>query len=460
MSASASSSAESPFRVANVRLFVAFRVLFNARFYYPVFTILFLDFGLTLEQFALLNALWAGTIVLAEVPSGALADILGRRNLVVVAATLMVIELALIAFLPMDGSWLVVGAFALNRILSGLAEAAASGADEALAYDSLNAAGLADKWPRVLERLAMLQSGAFFIAALLGAAMFDNALVTRVVETLGLPAFFATESWTTRAPIVFTLVTSLICLAITLRMREVRGPEGRTEKSTRGQSNRLRETFQQVFATGAWLMRTPFPLFVILAGLVFDSLTRLFITLVSEYYRLIDLPEASYGILMSVMALLGIPLAPIARRLAERHTPLFNAFFMAVILIVGLVGVTFVIPWWGVIPALLVFSLFPFLNFFLSHYLNRAVDSSRRATTLSFRGLAMNLGYGALGIFYGIAVAGLREVPSLVEAADPQRSVFVEALKGFPAVFLVMFGLLLLAGSRLRIVREAANRVD
>ena len=88
-------SSASPFRVANVRLFILFRVLFNARFYYPVFTILFLDFGLTLSQFALLNAVWAATIVICEVPSGALADSVGRRNLLVFAAALMVIEIAL-----------------------------------------------------------------------------------------------------------------------------------------------------------------------------------------------------------------------------------------------------------------------------------------------------------------------------------------------------------------------------
>ena len=46
----------SPFAIRNVRRFIAFRVCFNARFYYPVFAVLFLDFGLTLEQFPLLNA--------------------------------------------------------------------------------------------------------------------------------------------------------------------------------------------------------------------------------------------------------------------------------------------------------------------------------------------------------------------------------------------------------------------
>ena len=36
-----------------------------------------------MEQFALLNAVWAVTIVLLEVPSGALADRIGRKNMVV-----------------------------------------------------------------------------------------------------------------------------------------------------------------------------------------------------------------------------------------------------------------------------------------------------------------------------------------------------------------------------------------
>ena len=119
------------FKIGNIRYFIAFRIFFNARFYYPVFTILFLDFGLSLEQFALLNVAWAITIVLLEVPSGALADVIGRRNLLVFAGGIMVIEIALMSFAPMGNIALLFAVFFINRILSGAAEAAASGADEA-----------------------------------------------------------------------------------------------------------------------------------------------------------------------------------------------------------------------------------------------------------------------------------------------------------------------------------------
>ncbi|MFV1996174.1 MAG: hypothetical protein ACC661_12120 [Verrucomicrobiales bacterium] len=63
----------------NPRLFLYFRVLFNARFYYPIYAILFLDFGLTIGEFAVLNFSWAVTIVVLEVPSGALAAFLRLR---------------------------------------------------------------------------------------------------------------------------------------------------------------------------------------------------------------------------------------------------------------------------------------------------------------------------------------------------------------------------------------------
>ena len=47
----------------NVRAFTIFRMCFNARFYYPVYALLFLHYGLTLEQFGILNGVWAATIV-------------------------------------------------------------------------------------------------------------------------------------------------------------------------------------------------------------------------------------------------------------------------------------------------------------------------------------------------------------------------------------------------------------
>ena len=174
-----------PFAITNIRLFIAFRIFFNARFYYPVFTILFLDFGLSLEQFALLNVVWAVTIVLLEVPSGALADVIGRRNLLVGSGMLMVVEMAILCFAPLGKPNLLFTLFLVNRILSGTAEAAASGADEAIAYDSLKKEGDTRDWGKVLEFQMRAQSLAFIGVMSVGAAVYDPLLVQKVGRLAG-----------------------------------------------------------------------------------------------------------------------------------------------------------------------------------------------------------------------------------------------------------------------------------
>ena len=105
----------------NARLFILFRLLFNCRFYYPVFTVLFLDLGLGIGEFAALNVIWALTIVLLEVPSGALADQFGRRRLMITAGLLMVAEMAVLCLMPVGDHDAVLWLFVLNRILSGAA---------------------------------------------------------------------------------------------------------------------------------------------------------------------------------------------------------------------------------------------------------------------------------------------------------------------------------------------------
>src|SRR5690606_35891112 len=92
----------------NANRFVIFSVFFTARAYYPVLAILFLDLGLTLDQFVLLNLIWALTIFLFEVPSGALADTIGRRTLLITASVLMVIEMLCLLLAPRDGGMLLL----------------------------------------------------------------------------------------------------------------------------------------------------------------------------------------------------------------------------------------------------------------------------------------------------------------------------------------------------------------
>ncbi len=417
----------------NIPLFIAFRVLFNARWYYPVLAVLFLDLGLTIGQYAMLNVAWAAAIVGLEVPSGALADQLGRKRMVVLAAVLMVVEMAIFAFAPRGNPTLLFALFLLNRVLSGAAEACASGADEALAYDSLVADGRGGEWPRVLERLMRWQSAAFFVAMLLGAAVYDARLVQRVVDFFGLH-WTVTREVTVRIPVYLTLANSVLALLVTLRMRE---PARLIAKASAG------ATWRATLAAGAWILRTPAALTVILAGLCFDSIVRLFLTVASNYYRLIAIPEAAFGVIGSAFALLGFFLSPVARRLTEQRSLRANFALVASLILAGLTGVAFVRPWWGLLPLLPLGVAMSLTGFFVSHYLNAAVtDSAQRATVLSFRGLAYNLAYGGIGLLF----AGLTRALAGRGNAD---AVFAAALAWLPWYFIAATAILALAWARI-----------
>src|SRR5688572_32151149 len=85
--------------------------------------------------------------VVAEVPSGALADRYGRRSAVVLAGVLQAAGYAMWIALP------GFPGFAAGFALWGLGGAMASGAFEALLYDGLAAAGEADRYAGVLGRV-------------------------------------------------------------------------------------------------------------------------------------------------------------------------------------------------------------------------------------------------------------------------------------------------------------------
>jgi MFS family permease len=406
---------------ANVRRFLAFRVLFNARFYYPVLAVLFVDLGLTLDRYALLNVAWAASIVLFELPLGALADRIGRRPLLVGAAGLMVVEMAVLAFAPTDDPDLLFLLFLFNRVLSGLAEAAASGADEALAYDTLVAEGRRGEWPRVLSILQRRTAIAFILNMTLGAAVYDAGLVSSVLQGLGVSVQLQ-QFETARVPVYLTLVMACGALAVTLRMRE---PEI-------GDATGQPTGWRGVTAAGGWIVRTRFALGMILFALVLDSLVRLFLTLNSSYYRMIGIPAATFGLLGAAFSGLAFFSPVIANRLLRRGAPLPNMLVVAGLMLAGLAGIGWVPGPAGALFVALLALGFHLLSFFSSHYLNAVTASGHRATVLSFKSLAGNLAYGAVGWAYALFFRALAGGERPAPGSAPEEAVLAETLRWLP----------------------------
>lgn len=383
--------------------------------------VLFLDLGLKLEQYAILNVIWAVTILLFEIPSGALADVIGRRWMVIVAAALMVGEMFVFAFAPV-GVWLFP-LLVINRVLSGMAEACASGADEALAYDSLPDEGREERWRGVLATLMKWSSGGFFIAMTVGALAFDRQFIEVAARLVG---WGGPVGLTTRWPVYLTLATSVPALICALAMREPPSM-GKPETAQPPLGNAI----ANILEAARFVFRDPRVRLLLLSAMLFDSLVRLFLTFGSNYYRLIEIPEFVNGFLGSFYALLGFLAAGLARRMGARFSPVQAFSLVAVLIFTGLLGLCFGTPQWGVWVVIPLGLSMPILSFYVSSYLNEWTDSKIRATVLSFRGMALNVGYAAVGVGFACLVSSIRVAsPGLSEGA-----IFGQALYALPTTF-------------------------
>ena len=420
----------------NPRRFVVFTVFYNARAYYPVLAILFLDLGLTLDQFVLLNLIWATTILLFEVPSGALADTLGRRKLLIAAAGLMVLEMLCLLLAPRGGGAVLVALCVLNRVLSGLSEACASGADEALAYDSLPENARADAWDQLLATTMRWRSVGFVVAMVLGGLIYDPEPLNRL-----LPAGFQlSHEIAHRLPVAVVLCQALVCLGITLRMVEP------PHHAAAGVGSSCQNAWKLTLETARWVFTHPRTLVVVVIGLAIDSIVRNFATLTSSYYRLIELPEWSFGFIGAAIGVLGWFVPGIAKNLNHRFGTLTNLGIAAGI---SLLGLTALVPGWplfGLLPAMLLMTTLGYLGFTVSRALHGLADSGRRATVLSVKGLAFNLGYGLFSLGFSRLLAHFPDHPP----GAALRAAFFWQVPAFALVALLLF-----AGAN-RLLKRAA----
>lgn len=414
--------AVSPFAERNVRLYLIFTVLYNARAYYPVLAVLFVDLGIRLEDYSRLNALWALTILLLEIPSGALADTIGRRKLVVFSAVLMVIEMGLLLTAPVHGGWVLLLMCVTNRILSGVSEAAASGADQSLAYDTLEAKGQSGSWAdKVLPVVMRARSAGFLVAMLCGGLLYDPRPLNALCSWVGIDVVLTAEQ-TMRLPIWLVFFQGLCCLVVALQMREV----GEKQPLKRGAFG---EVWKLTVQTLRWSFTTRKVAIVIIGTVLIDAFIRNYATVTSEYYREIALPAWSWGFMGASAGILGMVTPTFARWLDRRFTPATSLTVVAVMAFVGLFGVGLTIPIYGFLPSVLCMTTFGLFGYISDNNLHKYADSSRRATVLSVKNMALNLGYGLASLIFAQAVLYASR-PGLATANDAST----EARSGFATV--------------------------
>lgn len=145
---------------------VAYRASGECIPWYGLYSLLFADHGLSTAQISSLFVIWSVTGFVLEVPSGAWADTVSRRGLLILSGLLLAAGFA---------CWTVVpnyAGFAAGFVLWGVAGALMSGTFEALLYDELTARHASVEYPRVMGYATGTAEAAVLAGILAGTPLY------------------------------------------------------------------------------------------------------------------------------------------------------------------------------------------------------------------------------------------------------------------------------------------------
>jgi MFS family permease len=150
--------------------YYAFTFLRDLAFFSAVLVPFFTEWGeISLTQVQILQSWFMFWLFILEIPTGAVADYIGRKHSIAIGA--FVVAIAALVY----GSVPKYEIFLLGEFLFATAIALMSGADEALLYDSLKEAGREDERKKIFGR-----ANSFHLAGMLIAAPIGSFIASRL----------------------------------------------------------------------------------------------------------------------------------------------------------------------------------------------------------------------------------------------------------------------------------------
>ncbi len=351
----------------NVRLLYAIRFFQHLIPAYVIERLFWEQRGMTIQMVVYAEMIFAATIVLSELPSGIIADKWGRKRLIVVTALMGCLEFLILVFAT--EFW----HFALVVFLAALGNAASSGAETALLYDTLISERREREFEKILGRLNALDIAATILAALSGSLLADR---------------FGFE---------FNYWLSFCAMAVSLMLTAALAEPARESK----QNERPIPIGEYVKVSLRFFRSNPGVALVLLSGMA----TGAAVNYVDEFWQThldrLGIPVVLFGAFSAAIFLLRLPGSLFAYKLLERFgtRPLLTAILAAM-------TVSFAwLAWsrdYGGVAALLFVSLFAgMIEPIASGYLQHRIGSDMRATMGSFQSLGENAALMMSGLGFG-----------------------------------------------------------
>ncbi|MBW0137084.1 MFS transporter [Pseudonocardia abyssalis] len=338
---------------------------------YPLYALLFSDTGLSDAEISLLFATWSVVGIVAEVPTGALADRFSRRTSLVASGVLQAAGFALWTAAP------GFGAFAAGFVLWGLGGVLASGAQEALLYDGLAAAGAEQHYAGVNGRISAAELAGQVPAAGLATLLFP-------------PGGYALVGW----------VSVATCLAAALVASTI--PEAPRTGGTDGDEPGYLATLRGGLRIAASRPGVP--------GVVAAAALATSIDGVEEYFPLI---VAAWGVPVALVPVADLPIVLggiVGAALAGRATGLRAGWLAALLAVSMLVfaGAGLVAKPVGIVGVVLFYGGYRAVLAVTDARMQDRIDSSSRATVTSVAGMGADVAtIGLYALWAGGGIAGV-----------------------------------------------------
>lgn len=336
----------------------------------PIVALYYSANGLDEFDIYLLQAIYSLSVALLEIPSGYMADIIGRKKSLIAGSILGAMGYGVYA-LSSDFS-----GFLIAEITLGLGGSFISGSDSAMLYDSLAGMRRQQKYLQLEGRITSLGNFAETIAAV-GGGLLAAALGYRSVY-------------------VFQTMVALLAVPAAVLLVE---PAREKMAATPGLGHILRVCYESLFVNKK-LSST-----LLLSALIGTS-TLCMAWTAQVYFVNRGLTEEHITPLWVALNLVVAVVAALAARVVDRMGRR-NAIVSIVLLIPASYVLLGILP---LIPAIAVIFLFYAIRGYATPLLkdlaNTYCHSATRATVLSIRNMIIRIGFAILGPFIGALSAG------------------------------------------------------
>lgn len=175
--------------------------------------VLYLSYcGLNLAEIGVIEGIYHATSILCEIPSGAAADLLGRKRSMILSRICTACSCVIMLFSKS------FGLFAVSFAIQALGNNLNSGSEEALVYDSMRSIGQEEQYLKVYGKLNIIIEVSQGLATVLGGVLADysyfwcySACLVIAVSSL-LPVLLMSEPPCTGAAKRQESIRHMICL--------------------------------------------------------------------------------------------------------------------------------------------------------------------------------------------------------------------------------------------------------